>query len=250
MTKTEIVPFGKYKGQPLEVLAQDHEYMDWLMEQDWFRSRYQNIYAIVINNFQAPSETPEHNILQAKFLDEDYRFKIAYFLCSAGKARDYLDVETDIDPEADGMDIVIDSSHYGFEKIIKIYVEIKPQISDDYPAVMRQIRSSSAYKKFEKRDFGEGEDKIHGMKFCLLVDRYSGSVSEEEFVEFFRAASIRVLFTRDIDKYRIEFSEKDDKWVEVLIDSPVLQLEEKAEEPKKKTDNDDTSTPSQLSLFT
>lgn len=121
--------------------------------------------------------------------------------------------------------------------------------ADDYPAVMRQIRSSSAYKKFEKRDFGEGEDKIHGMKFCLLVDRYSGSVSEEEFVEFFSAASIRVLFTRDIDKYKIEFSEKDDKWIEVLTDSPIL-LEVKAKEPKKKTDNDDKPAPSQLSLFT
>jgi uncharacterized protein (DUF3820 family) len=25
-----LVPFGKYKGQPVEVLAQDREYCDWL----------------------------------------------------------------------------------------------------------------------------------------------------------------------------------------------------------------------------
>ena len=249
MTKSEIVPFGKYKGQPLEVLAQDHQYVDWLLAQDWVRSRHQAFYTIVINNFQAPTETPEHNVLQARFLDEDYRFKIAYFL-SSGKVRNSLDFDTTIDPEADGMDVLIASSHNEFEKIVNIYVEIKPQISDDYPAVMRQIRSSTAYRRFEKRDFGKGENRIHGMKFCLLVDRYSGIISEEEFVKFFDAAQIRVLFTRDIDKYQIEFSEKDGKWIEVPVDSTVFDTAVKAEDPKQETNAGDTSAPSQLPLFT
>jgi len=69
---TDLVPFGKYRGQPVEVLAADRDYTDWLMAQPWFRERYQNIYTIVINN-QQPSETPEHNALQVLFLDEAYR---------------------------------------------------------------------------------------------------------------------------------------------------------------------------------
>jgi len=27
---SKIVPFGKYKGQPIEALAQDKPYLDWL----------------------------------------------------------------------------------------------------------------------------------------------------------------------------------------------------------------------------
>jgi len=30
---TNIVPFGKYKGQPVDVLAADHAYCDWLTSQ-------------------------------------------------------------------------------------------------------------------------------------------------------------------------------------------------------------------------
>jgi hypothetical protein len=69
---SDIVPFGKYRGQPVEALAADRDYCDWLMAQAWFRDRYQNIYTIVINN-QQPTETPEHNALQVLFLDEAYR---------------------------------------------------------------------------------------------------------------------------------------------------------------------------------
>ena len=67
----DVVNFGKYRGQPIEILASDRGYCDWLMAQPWFRERYQNLYTVIINNYQQPSETPEHNALQALFLDED-----------------------------------------------------------------------------------------------------------------------------------------------------------------------------------
>lgn len=69
---TTLVPFGKYKGKPAEVLRNDPDYCDWLMSQDWFRSRYQGVYNIIINNFTEPADTPEHNALQAKFLSDDF----------------------------------------------------------------------------------------------------------------------------------------------------------------------------------
>jgi hypothetical protein len=36
----EIIPFGKYKGQPIEALAGDPQYVAWLLQQDWFRVRF------------------------------------------------------------------------------------------------------------------------------------------------------------------------------------------------------------------
>jgi hypothetical protein len=69
---TEVVPFGTYKGQPVEALASDRQYCDWLAGQPWFRERFQNIYTVVVNNFAELSETPEHIALQALFLDDGF----------------------------------------------------------------------------------------------------------------------------------------------------------------------------------
>jgi len=68
----KLVPFGKYKGQPVEVLAQDKGYMDWVMSQDWFRERYPSFHTLIVNNFATDSETPEHNSLQVLFLDDAF----------------------------------------------------------------------------------------------------------------------------------------------------------------------------------
>lgn len=79
MAKTTIVPFGKYKGQPVEVLANDEQYCRWLADQEWFRTRFTAIHTLIINNFATPHETPEHNALQARFLDAEWcqRFALA-----------------------------------------------------------------------------------------------------------------------------------------------------------------------------
>jgi hypothetical protein len=69
----EVIPFGKYKGQPLDVLTADRDYCDWLMEQAWFVQRYPHIHTVVINNFGEPTETPEHNALQIRLLDDTFR---------------------------------------------------------------------------------------------------------------------------------------------------------------------------------
>ena len=95
MTETsKIVPFGKYKGQPVEVLAQDRPYLDWLSGQDWFRERYAGIYTLIVNNFTEPSETPDHNALQVLFLDDAFceRFMRATFPGIDDAVRRQLDV--------------------------------------------------------------------------------------------------------------------------------------------------------------
>jgi len=73
MGMQDLVPFGKYKGQPLEVIATDRGYCDWLLAQAWFVQRYPQLHTLVINNFGEPSETPEHNALQLRLLDDRFR---------------------------------------------------------------------------------------------------------------------------------------------------------------------------------
>ena len=73
----EVIPFGKYRGQPVAVLQHDRGYLDWLTAQPWFRERYGGLFQIIVNNFAEPSETPEHNRLQARFLDPAFCYRVA-----------------------------------------------------------------------------------------------------------------------------------------------------------------------------
>lgn len=77
---TSLVPFGKYKGQPIEQLLADQPYLDWLTSQDWFRQKYQNVYAIIINYPGKPTETPAHNQMQVRFLKRKYQLQLALLL--------------------------------------------------------------------------------------------------------------------------------------------------------------------------
>lgn len=39
------VPFGKYRGYPLECLDNDPTYVAWLLSQDWLAERYPDVHA-------------------------------------------------------------------------------------------------------------------------------------------------------------------------------------------------------------
>src|SRR6185437_8793028 len=72
-TSLATVSFGKYRGKPVEVLRDDPSYVNWLTNQAWFRERHPTLFQVIVNNFGEPSETPEHNRLQTRFLDRDFR---------------------------------------------------------------------------------------------------------------------------------------------------------------------------------
>jgi hypothetical protein len=73
----ELVPFGKYKGQPVEALAADNDYAEWLLSQPWFRDRWPNVYNVVIAYGGEPQDSPEHNQMQARFLDAAWCLALA-----------------------------------------------------------------------------------------------------------------------------------------------------------------------------
>jgi hypothetical protein len=77
MSAQQVVPFGKHKGESVEVLLADDGYRDWLMAQPWFRDRYPVIYQTVINYGGEPADTPEHNEMQASFLDDERCLRLA-----------------------------------------------------------------------------------------------------------------------------------------------------------------------------
>jgi hypothetical protein len=261
MNQSPIVPFGKYKGQPVEVLASDPQYVEWLLSQSSIKLKYPDIINVIINNFQVPSETPEHNALQVKFLNENYRIKFAAYVSNISKQhfdRTGLSIRNAINQylerhfnyntyglseqtqhelalekqekiikkreeifknaaiglttgkvefEKKGLDVefyvgidVVDRDSELSKTLSKCWqenriqysadgwfysIEIKPVVSDDFPAVLRQMKLSEA--------------KI------LFVSEYTGiGATKEEFIKYFKTQDITVVFESDIDNFIFE----------------------------------------------
>lgn len=72
---SDIVKFGKYKGQPLEILLKDTDYVKWCQNNGMFEKFKLNIGTVVVNNnvtMTKDEPTPAHNKLQNMFLDNDF----------------------------------------------------------------------------------------------------------------------------------------------------------------------------------
>jgi hypothetical protein len=67
-----VVPFGKYRGQPVEVLLQDTEYLQWLMAQQFLVTRYRAFYNHLVGYGAEAQDSPEHNQMQALFLEDSW----------------------------------------------------------------------------------------------------------------------------------------------------------------------------------
>jgi hypothetical protein len=282
MVDNSIVPFGKYKGQPIEVMRADSGYLDWLMAQDWFRNRYGGIYQVIVNNFGEPSETPEHNRLQARFLDDGFCRNVLSALkwepivapaeyirscverrlphhrsCVEDCEKEVIKNEESIkyaesillkygkshldrakvnleeakiklennkmmvakceaiiqqpsstmnvtivhrEFEVKGWDVClqveVNDSVSSVEAHIALFIEIKPSLGDDYPAVLRQIKANA-----------------HNMRIgraakVLVFDQFACSyVTFDELCKIFSASGIFVLSMDEIESWSVGYDE-------------------------------------------
>lgn len=73
MGKTNVVPFGKYRGQPLEVLRHDPEYVQWALDNGVVsETKYRAVYVFLTGAAGESHDTPEHNRYQVMFLEPDF----------------------------------------------------------------------------------------------------------------------------------------------------------------------------------
>lgn len=248
----EIIPFGKLKGKPVFALAENKSYTDWLLGQPWFKEQHLNIYNVVINNFRTTDDTPEHNAIQIRFLDQEYSARLAYFLYpglfywnseNINKELEKILSEPNDDkdelktkikemnntkllqistPELEGGYDVAFTAKYGLElkldpklskswvtmqpsyskyRYTKIFIEIKPTIGDDYPAVLRQMKASMPVE--------QGHTEQNRAFYCLLLRDYIGkSASKDQFVKYFESQKYRVVFMSDIESVSLPVGEE------------------------------------------
>jgi len=74
-----LVPFGKYKGQPITTLMNDTKYLEWFKQQELLQ-KFPIVYNICVNQTitttNQNSKTPEHNKLQNMFLNKKNQMKL------------------------------------------------------------------------------------------------------------------------------------------------------------------------------
>lgn len=194
----------------------DPQYLQWLMQQQWFGEKFSHLIQIVqvTNNFGAVQEkTPEHNAMQAQFLYEDFRKRVA---ASCGA---YASIEAKLKwhtehghgpqnftsgdfkprkPEFERFSDVCYSVGRGLSYVdncdFVVLVECKPCVGDDYPNVLRQMQRNAD----QSRRNGWLREYQHG-RWILLIRQYSGTtVSRDQFVEIFKNSGITVLFQNEL----------------------------------------------------
>lgn len=204
MNIDELVTFGKYKGKSVSAMLADKSYCEWLMLQPWFVEKHQDIVALFVNGEQANNESPIHNALQANFLDFDFVEAFAYTLASMGEEETH---ETDssevINFEECGFDVVISrraSKVWRYHDGVvengmlrqQVFVELKPSMGDDYPAVLRQIKTAMAVLRSRRGGLA------HAGVVLLVGEFKSSAVSREQMVELFKLSGVIVIMLEDV----------------------------------------------------
>ena len=229
----EVVPFGKYRGQPLESLAGDRQYLDWLTAQPWFRDRYPAIYTVVVNNFKPPEDTPEHNALQALFLDPAVCERITVLRrLSSSKAKAKLlipETEKFIAADAPGvfpvetkalelrrarLELADLRSFISDEMLgVKLTCSVKFEVKGIDVQVLAEWRGASptpvatAVVKIEVKPT-VGDDypsilrqmKAVGADTLFLIEYVGSGVTEAQFRAIFANERIKVVFRREIER--------------------------------------------------
>jgi uncharacterized protein (DUF3820 family) len=168
-----LVPFGKYKGQPITKLINDTEYLDWCKTQDFFK-KYPIVYNICVNQTittnNSNAKTPEHNKIQNMFLEQENIKKIARISQIGFRYKKNIDFCDYARSEFEGefnWDVIIndlcynkikcncnwdemkedDSCECKYEnddkntyELPNLYIEIKPLVGDDYPCILRKMK--------------------------------------------------------------------------------------------------------------
>ena len=219
----QVLPFGKYKGQPVDVLQSDPEYCEWLISQGWFSERFPQINTLIINNFAKAEDTPVHNSLQARFVEKLFseRFCQALFADVRKSARNTTrfydqagahpgDCEiTCHDFEVKGWDVAVggklitESVSQLIDGLFCAFIEIKPEVGDDYPSILRQLKTNRMNCGWSDVSSNVTEEDIRkpvDCRFVLVYNQFTASgVTIEQVEKIFKASGFYMLSFNEIE---------------------------------------------------
>lgn len=211
LSNVMVVPFGKYAGMAVrDLVAKDPTYVNWLMNQSRTAKQFPELHAALRARAPADSDSPEHNAIQVKFLDKNYR--LACFVAALERQglraedvkKDLGDLVTDNNAyfEVGNVDVSVHwigthekrnfgallhnrdlADHWGSSPYTEDYntnIEIKPSMGDDFPSVIRQVRRLGCR--------------------LLVVDRYEGQTPARDVAAMFATARCTIVQPKHIEK--------------------------------------------------
>jgi len=254
-----VVPFGKYKGQPITSLLSDVTYFEWCKKQPWFNDKYSIICNLNVNQSIQPnqnSRTPDHNRLQNLFLERENIERILKYTIKE-PSKDNITISQDGSTIFEGKhnwDLIIEDYSWwiwcgcdetqdcggceAYEKYRKkynipdsgddlicdvLYCEIKPLLGDDYPCVLRKMKSqieltnndinkeNEATAKDYRRDglqlFYKNKpfydyllrQQMKRPQYILLIKEFNSSTTTKlQLTQIFNQARIQIIFVDDL----------------------------------------------------
>lgn len=207
----KIVNFGQHRGLTFEELrAECAKYAQWIVSTDGFRNQPElkkylidagiQPTAIAASSSFTPDENwstyTDHNQYQATFTDQNKILRIVNDVI--GENFNHTITQT-IFEDCCNADIVIEAQSKGvnwfswfswssfFSSTHSILVELKPDVGDEYPAILRQMRA-------QKRAYESTIDKTIPRFFihqALVTPKYTGKIPLETVQKVF--GDIRIL---------------------------------------------------------
>jgi hypothetical protein len=213
-----LVPFGKYKGQPITELLADTQTLNYYKDSGILQ-KYPIVYNICVNQtITTPnqnSKTPQHNILQNLFLENKNVEKLWNIIinkyCKSNRHKPLKLNSYKIEFEGRfnwDCIFVFDndtqclngrhccSSEFDISALF-VFSEIKPLLGDDYPCVLRKMKNQiELTKNAYKKETGFG---IFYLKYLLIIKEYNSiNTSKDELIKIFTQSGIKIVFTNEI----------------------------------------------------
>lgn len=205
MTLDSPFPFGKYRGQPLAVVLADANYTKWMVEQVGIAEKFPNILNFIANagGTAEKHQTPAHNKMQVRFLDPELLKALAelfippdFKVVEVGKATfEYLGWDVRFAFRAKGPGTVERQSASGawedvpgeVTETYRLNIELKPAISEDFPAVLRQVKQRIQSNRFIRTHDTSGE-------YVVITDDFTAtSATLAQAKEMFKTSNITLL---------------------------------------------------------
>jgi hypothetical protein len=224
-----IIPFGKHKGKTVsELLAVDQPYADWMTAQGWVAERFAELHAAIVTRGAGSDDTPEHNALQARFLEPAF---LLAFLAIVRPQAAGNDLQKYIEERRSGLQWLIDrwdhqndrarneallaratpESHSMATKVEFEYkgVDVFLQWAfhhQDRPAGFDYDRAAGRVAIELKPTIGDDYPTVMrqmhrlGAK-VLVIGQYTGrGVSEPQLRQMFNASGFDVVFVQEIEE--------------------------------------------------
>lgn len=220
-----LVPFGKYKGQPITSLLNDTQTLKYYKDTGILQ-KYPIVYNICVNqtittNNQS-SKTPEHNKLQILFSDNKINtIKLIRRILFNKNNSIHKKVCYDFRVVCEGIfnwDIIIEdiskytcvcddtctdcdcdgSNHTYYNDIC---IEIKPLLGEDYPEVKRKMdkQISLTTNEYCDKDAKIGDRYKYIPTYVLLINEFNATtVTKEQLIKYFGSSKIKVVFIDEL----------------------------------------------------